>query len=368
MAQSKFQGWVGHDADSVKGRMSWGEFKVKPFEDDDIDVSGASLATHCGAGPIEVSHCGVCGSDLHVLSSGWGPAPYPIVVGHEIVGKVLKVGANVKHVTVGDRVGVGAQVKSCLRDDCPACGHHEENHCANDFVMTYGAKYKNGATVQGGCAKSWRGHSHFAVKIPDNIPSEQAAPMLCGGVTTYSPLKRHGAGPGKTVGVVGIGGLGHFALLWAKALGADRVVAISRGKEKAQDVAALGAVDYIATSESGWETKHANSIDLIVETAGPRPSTPYDGYLNLLSPRGVYVQLGNSGQPLPPINPAPLIVKGVTITGSCIGSPSEIIKMLELASRNDVRAWVQTRPMDEANEAIIDFQAGKPRFRYCLVN
>lgn len=158
------------------------------------------------------------------------------------------------------------------------------------------------------------------------------------------------------------------ALLWAKALGADKIVAISRSRTKEDDSRQLGAADYIATSEAGWETKHANTLDVIIETAGPRTSSPYDGYLSLLRKDGVFIQVGNSGQPLPPINVGPLIVKSINITGSVIGSPKAISEMLELAASLDIRAWVQTRPMKEANNVLLDFEHGKPRYRYCLAN
>ena len=157
-------------------------------------------------------------------------------------------------------------------------------------------------------------------------------------------------------------------MLWASALGAEKIVAISRSRAKEQDARQLGADDFVSTSEANWESRYANKLDVIIETAGPRESSPYDGYLSLLRKDGVFIQVGNSGQPLPRIGVGPFIVKSIKITGSVIGSPSEITDMLELAASRGIRAWVETRPMKEANSALVDFEQGKPRYRYCLVN
>ncbi|KAL9586450.1 MAG: hypothetical protein Q9203_003853 [Teloschistes exilis] len=199
----KFQGWLGHDPSAAEGNMKWEAYEPKKWEETDVD--------------IKITHCGICGSDLHTLRSGWKPTIYPCCVG------------------VGDRVGVGAQSSSCLQPDCEQCTTSTENHCQIANVNTYDDKYPDGSKSYGGYADYWRGPSHFVFKIPDQIASEDAAPMLCGGVTLYSPLKRNGCGPGKKVGIIGLGGLGHFGVLYAKALGADRVVAISRKEEKRED-------------------------------------------------------------------------------------------------------------------------------------
>ena len=212
----KFQGWMGLDKDSYKGNLKYQEYEPKTWTETDID--------------IKISHCGICGSDLHTLRSGWGPTLYPCVVGHEIVGTAVKVGSKAAEggIKVGDRVGVGAQCDSCLKPDCEECSNGLENHCQNAMIGTYNGRWPDGSKSYGGYADYWRGPSHFVVRIPDAIPSDEAAPMLCGGITAFSPLKKNGAGPGKKVGIVGVGGLGHFGLLAAKALGCDKVVAISR--------------------------------------------------------------------------------------------------------------------------------------------
>jgi alcohol dehydrogenase (NADP+) len=215
-------------------------------------------------------------------------------VGHEIVGKAVRVGRNVRHVKVGDRVGVGAQAASCLQQDCPECAGGRENHCRRpEKADTYGSVYPNGrGKSYGGYADYNRTHGHFVVKIPDGLPSEAAAPMLCGGITVFAPLARYGCGPGLAVGIVGVGGLGHFGLLFAKALGADCVVGISRKRSKRDDVLALGADQYIATDEDeDWAQKNYRTLDLIVSTVSSA-KMPLQGYLRMLKVGGKFVQVG----------------------------------------------------------------------------
>jgi alcohol dehydrogenase (NADP+) len=272
-------------------------------------------------------------------------------------------------IKVGDRVGVGAQSSSCLKPDCAECCDNNEQQCQNAMVATYGAKYPGGlGKSYGGYADYWRGPSHFVFKIPEQLSSEEAAPMLCGGVTVFSPLLRNGAGPGKKVGIVGIGGLGHFGVLFAKALGCEEVVAISRTSAKKQDALKMGATDFIATDEDkDWATKHASSLDLIVSTVSS-PKMPLMEYLSLLSVRGQFIQVGAPEDVVPPFNAFALIGKSCKIGGSMIGSPEEIRYMLKLAVEKGVHSWTNKYSLKDANKAIIDFDAGKPRYRFVLVN
>lgn len=194
-----FNGWIGHDANAVHGNMTWGSYTPKPFTDNDVE--------------IEITHCGICGSDEHTMSGGWGAADYPCVVGHEIVGRAVRVGDKAKRergIAVGDRVGVGAQADACLKSSCEACGSNDETHCPH-MVGTYNSKFADGSKSYGGYADYNRTPGHFVVKIPEGIDSADAAPMLCGGVTVFAPLKRYGCGKtAKRVGVIGVGGLGKF--------------------------------------------------------------------------------------------------------------------------------------------------------------
>lgn len=200
-----------------------------------------------------------------------------------------------KHIRVGDRVGVGAQARACLRDDCPECSSGRPNVCGTkgQSVNTFDGVYPDGeGKSYGGYADYNRTNANFVVKIPDGLPSEHAAPMLCGGVTVYAPLKKNGCGPGKTVGIVGVGGLGHFGVLFAKALGADRVVGISRKGEKRDDVLALGADQYIATGEDEkWAKNNRRTLDLIVCTVSSE-KMPLSDYLKLLKAGGTFIQVG----------------------------------------------------------------------------
>ncbi|KAL9621378.1 MAG: hypothetical protein Q9160_004138 [Pyrenula sp. 1 TL-2023] len=351
----KFEGWMGLNGDSAKGNMKWQSYEPKKFEDTDVD--------------IKITHCGICGSDIHTLSAGWGEQDWPVLVGHEIVGTAVRVGPKAEgNIRVGDRVGVGAQSASCLRAECEECSGDMEQHCATKVTNTFGDRYMDGSKSYGGYADYWRGPSHFVFKIPDAIPSEDAAPMMCGGITTYSPLIHNGAGPGKKVGIVGIGGLGHFGLLWAKALGCEKVVAISRSASKKADALKMGADEFIATDDDpDWAKHHSRSLDLIVCTVSS-PKMPLQGYLTLLRTNGSFIQVGAPEDKIPGVSAFDLIVKGVKIGGSAIGSPKEIREMLDLAARKRTQPWIQKRPLSEANQVILDMDKGMARYRYTLVN
>ncbi|RMJ21209.1 alcohol dehydrogenase [Aspergillus sp. HF37] len=353
----KFEGWMGLGPEAAEGKMVWQEFQPKEWEETDVD--------------IKVTHCGICGSDLHTLRSGWRPAMYPCCVGHEIVGIAVRVGSQADgDIHVGDRVGVGAQSESCQgrKGDCEECAAGNESYCGVHMAGTYNSTFLNGGKSYGGYALYNRTPSHFVVKIPAAIPSAEAAPMLCGGITTYSPLRYHGCGPGKRVGIIGVGGLGHYGIMFARALGADRVVAISRKANKRDDALQLGADAYLATDDDpDWAANNARSLDLIICTVSSS-KMPLAQYIQLLRPNGSFTQLGAPEDGALTIPAFALIPKRVTIGGSLIGSPSEIREMLQLAADKGVRSWVQEKPMSEANQAVMDMDAGKARYRYVLVN
>ena len=350
---AQFHGWLGHDNTAAQGNLTWTNFTPKPFNPIDID--------------IKITHCGICGSDIHTLRSGWGSTHYPACVGHEIVGHVVRLGEQVTKLKLGDRVGVGAQAFSCLRKECEECSNGLEQHCTK-MVGTYNGKYPDGTWSMGGYADYVRVPAHFAIKIPSSLKSEHAAPMMCGGITVFSPLVKNGAGPGKRVGIVGLGGLGHFGILFAKALGCEKVVAISRRRNKVEDAKAMGATDYIATSEDDkWARTHSRSLDLIISTVSS-PDMPLESYLRLLRTGGQFIQVGAPEDKLPQIAAFGLIGKGCKIGGSQIGSPGDIEEMLTFAAEKEVKPWVQTRSMKEANRSVVDMEDGKARYRYVLVN
>ncbi|EPS36045.1 hypothetical protein H072_10423 [Dactylellina haptotyla CBS 200.50] len=352
-ARDTFLGWVGKDVTAKDGNLVFEEFEPKRWEETDVD--------------IEVSHCGMCGSDIHTLSGGWHKAEYPYVVGHEIVGRAIRVGSKVTHIKVGDRVGVGAQSDSC--GDCEFCNSDNETVC-DKFVQTFDSTHLNGDRAQGGYADHARVPGAFVINLNPypNIPSELLAPMLCGGITTFTPLKKYGAGPGKKVGIIGLGGLGHFGVMWAKALGADEVVVISRSKSKEADAKALGADRVIATNdEPDWPTKYGSSLDIIVNTADS-PTMPFTDYLRLLRPLGTLVQVGAPDGNMPAWNGSPLFMKNRSIAGSLIGTRVDIREMLQLANDKGVKTWANPFPMAKVNDAIKAFNRSEARYRIVLIN
>ncbi|WVQ81668.1 hypothetical protein IAT38_003793 [Cryptococcus sp. DSM 104549] len=359
MTDYKFEGWAGENKDSVKGNLKWIQYEPKEFAEDDVD--------------LKILYCGICGTDISTLSEGWFPLGelWPQVVGHEIVGEVVRVGSKVTHLKVGDIAGVGAQCDSCR--ECEWCQAGEENYCHGGLTQTYTDKFKRtsiGSKTYGGYANYWRGPSHFTFVIPTGLDPAFAAPMLCGGVTVYTPLKQYGAGTtAKKVGIVGIGGLGHFAVLFAKAMGAE-VTAISHGEGKREDAAKLGADHFLVSGDNAAEAfkGHSRTLDLII-CASNDPNMPMDAYLSLLRPKGNFVLVGAPENGLlAPTTPFTLIMNNVHIGGSLIGSPATIREMLQLAADKQIKPWINKVKMDDVNQAVQDQVAGKSRFRYVLVN
>ncbi|KAK9448911.1 chaperonin 10-like protein [Limtongia smithiae] len=328
------------------------EFTPRAFEDHDVD--------------IEIVACGVCASDVHTISGGWGECPYPLVVGHEIIGKVIKLGDKcTTGLTLGQRVGVGAQAWACLA--CPQCGSDNEVYCPH-LRDTYGSKYPDGTVMQGGYASHARVHEFFVFPIPDSIPTNLAAPMMCAGATTFSPLIRNGAGPGKKVGILGIGGLGHFGIIWAKALGAE-VWAISRSNAKKEDALALGADGYIATAEENWDEAHLRTFDLIVNCANSS-ALDLPKYIDLCKVNGRFICVGlpeGDGFLIKPFN----MMHNAALFGfSHIATRKEILQMLDLAAEKNLKPWVELLPVGEAgcSEALKRCYSHDVRYRFTLTD
>ncbi|KAF1317295.1 Mannitol dehydrogenase, partial [Globisporangium splendens] len=315
---------------------------------------------------IKISHCGICGSDIHSLDSGWGPTTYPCVAGHEIVGHVTVAGKDVKHLAVGDRVGVGAQAWACLNKDgnCRDCADGDDVYCGR-AVYTYNSYYEDGAMAYGGYADYVRVSSHYTFKIPDVIPSDVAAPLLCAGVTVYTPLKTHNVKAGDRVGVIGIGGLGHLALQFIRAVGATPI-AFSRSNNKEQEIRALGAAEFYNLSNEEDAKKSAGTLDLLLITADAT-NMPYNQYMTLLRSRGTCVMLGlpNDGVQFSPFF---VVAQGKKFVGSKMGSIADIKDMLEVAAEKNVRPIIEKLPMSRANEGLQKVRDGKVRYRVVLEN
>jgi alcohol dehydrogenase (NADP+) len=304
----------------------------------------------------------VCRSDLHVLRSEWNQSNYgSLVCGHEIVGHAVRVGDKVKSIKVGDRVGVGASSWSC--GECAACKSDNEQYC-KDQVETYNFFYKQGWPSYGGYANYARVHENFVFPIPDGLDLAIAAPMLCGGLTMYSPLTRAGVTKGSKVGFVGLGGLGHFGVMFAKAMGAE-VTVISHSPRKRDDAMSLGATNFITGNDYDKDPKLIRSLDLII-SANSSLNMQLEKYLTLLKVGGTYVQCGLPDGDLPSINPFTLIMNNVAIRGSNIGSKAEAIEMLQLAKDANVKSWIEIRPMSECSQVVQDLDDGKARYRYVL--
>lgn len=303
---------------------------------------------------VKVTHCGICHSDLHLIDNDWGVSTYPLVPGHEIVGMITSVGKDVRHLKVGDRVGIGWQCGACL--DCEICIHGDENYCASRQATCVGH--------HGGFATAVRSDARFAFKIPATLKSAQTAPLLCGGVTVYGPMKRFGVRPEHKVGVIGIGGLGHLALRFARAFGCE-VTALSSTASKETEAKALGAHRFIVTSDAKAMADAANSLDFIISTVFA--NLDWTHYLNLLKLDGTLHFVGVPSASLE-IPVGSLIGGRRRVSASAIGSRADMLDMLDFAARHDIGAQVEIVPMAEANAAIDKLRQNKARYRMVLAN
>jgi D-arabinose 1-dehydrogenase-like Zn-dependent alcohol dehydrogenase len=309
---------------------------------------------------IDIAFAGICHSDIHQVREEWGSATFPMVPGHEIAGIVSAVGDGVTKHKVGDRVGVGCMVDSC--GECEFCKDGEEQFCAKGAVMTYNGKGYDGEATKGGYAQQVVVSERFAVGIPDGIELDVAAPLLCAGVTVWSPLKRWGAGPGKKVAVIGFGGLGHMAVKIASALGAE-VSVLSRTDSKKDDGAALGAMHYYATGDDGVLASLKGSFDTIINTVSA--DLPMQTYIRLLRPLGV---IANVGLPSGNYDFAPGAVIGGSrvVAGSSIGGIPATQEMLDFCASHGIGATVERISADEVDAAYDRVVAGDVRYRFVI--
>ncbi len=303
---------------------------------------------------IRISHCGVCHSDLHLINNDWGSSKYPFIPGHEIVGTVTAVGTAVLDRVIGDRVGVGWQADSC--GICEWCRQGDEHLCAKSQPTCLGRN--------GGYAESIRVNSKFTIPVPAALESEHVAPLLCGGVTVYSPLRNYGVRPSSRVGVIGIGGLGHMGLQFAKAFGAE-VTAFSTSKDKEAEAKSLGAHHFVNTRDTGALKKLAGSFDFLLSTVSA--DQDWQGYVAALRPKGMFRVVGAPPSPIQ-IQAFSLIGGQKAISGSTSGSPRDLHEMLDVAARHKVKAITECFPMAKANDAVAKVKKNQVRYRAVLAN
>jgi alcohol/geraniol dehydrogenase (NADP+) len=303
---------------------------------------------------VKITHCGVCHSDLHLIDNDWGQSKYPFIPGHEIVGIVTGVGSEVIDRKTGQRVGIGWQADSC--GVCEWCRQGDEHLCASSQPTCVGRN--------GGYADSIRVNARFAIPVPEALESENVAPLLCGGITVYSPLRNLLARPASRVGVIGIGGLGHLGLQFARAFGCE-VTAFSTSKDKEPEALALGAHHFVDTRDNGGLKKAVGSLDLILSTT----STDHDfqSFVAALRPKGTLVILGASPSPLQ-IAGFSLISGQKAVAGSPTGSPRDLYEMLDVAARHNVKAITERFAMKDANKAVERVKKNQVRYRAVLAN
>jgi len=309
---------------------------------------------------IDIKFAGICHSDIHTARSEWGPTTYPIVVGHEIAGIVAEVGAEVTAFGVGDRVGVGCMVDSC--GECEYCARGDEQFCVQGMTGTYAGIGKDGRPTQGGYSQSIVVTERFVVRIPDGLGLDVAAPLLCAGITTYSPLRHWNAGPGKRVAVVGLGGLGHVAVKLAHAMGAE-VTVLSQSLKKQEDGLRLGADAYYATSDPATFTSLASSFDLIINTVSAQ--LDIDAYLSLLAVDGTLVNVGAPEKPLS-LHVFSLIMKRRSYAGSPIGGILQTQEMLDFCAEHGIGAEIETISADKINDAYERVVNSDVRYRFVI--
>ena len=310
---------------------------------------------------IEILFCGVCHSDLHIARNEWGGTQYPCVPGHEIVGRAVKVGRDVKKFKEGDLVAVGCLVDSCRK--CENCQAALEQFCENGAVFTYNSKDQHtGGLTYGGYSKSVVVDQDFVLRISNKLDLASSAPLLCAGITTYSPLRRWKVSKGQKVGVAGLGGLGHMALKFAHAFGAE-VTLFTTSPGKAEDAKRLGAQEVVISKDEEEMKKHANGFDFVIDTV----SANHDlgAYLNLLKRDGVLALVGVPSEPVP-VSAFSLIMPRRQLTGSLIGGIAETQEMLDFCADRGITCDVEKIPMSKINEAYERMLKSDVKYRFVI--
>lgn len=309
---------------------------------------------------VDISHCGVCHSDIHQVRDEWGGATFPMVPGHEIVGTVTAVGAEVQRFRPGERVGVGVFVDSCRA--CEACRAGEEQYCERGMSATYNGLEQDGTTrTFGGYSERIVVDEGYVLRLPDPLPSDGAAPLLCAGITTYSPIRHFGVRAGDRAAVLGLGGLGHMGVKFLVAMGAE-VTVLSHSASKQEDAARLGAIDFVATGSPGALEANAGRFDFILDTVSA--AHDYNAYLNLLRRDGTMVLVG---LPEPaPIHAGVLAGRRRRLAGSNIGGIRETQEMLDFCADKAITADVEVIPIQQVNEAYERTLRSDVRYRFVI--
>jgi uncharacterized zinc-type alcohol dehydrogenase-like protein len=340
---------VGYAAKKAKGPLASYSFKRREPLDHDI--------------VIDIQYCGICHSDIHQVKDEWSGSTFPIVPGHEIAGIVSQVGLKVSHYTVGDRVGVGCFVDSCRR--CSPCCKGLEQYCVEGCSLTYNGVERDGKTpTQGGYSNMIVVDENYVLRIPDKLPLDRAAPLMCAGITLYSPLKHWKAGPGRKVAIIGFGGLGHMGVKIAHALGA-RVTVLSHSLKKLEDAKRMGAHHFYATSDPKTFESLKGYFDLIVNTVSVE--LDLNQYTNLLALDGTMVIVGLPEKEMS-INAFSLINARRSISGSVIGGIMETQEMLDFCNKNNISCDIELIPIQKVNEAYRRVINSDVRYRFVIDN
>lgn len=338
---------IGYAAHASEKPLEPYHFERRALRDEDVS--------------IEILYCGVCHSDLHTAENDWGWTQYPVVPGHEIVGRVLEVGSGVTKYKVGDHVAVGCMVDSCL--SCDQCHQGEEQFCREGMVGTYSGQDRiSGELTQGGYSKHIVVREEFVLRVPKGLDLAKCAPILCAGITTYSPLRTWNVGPGSRVAVIGLGGLGHMAIKIAAAMGAH-VIAISRSDKKKQQVLSYGAKELLVSSDEAAMQAHANQFDLIINTIPVKHD--FTPYMPLLDIDGTQVLVGQVGE-LAESNSVPMLLGRRRVAGSLIGGIAQTQEILDFCALHNILPEVEMIKMDEINDAFDKLKQGDMASRFVI--
>ncbi|KAK1275948.1 putative mannitol dehydrogenase [Acorus gramineus] len=343
----KSYGWAARDSSGV---LSPFNFSRRATGDNDV--------------ALKILYCGICHSDLHAIKNEWGNSVYPIVPGHEIVGLVTEVGPKVKKFKVGDKVGVGCLVGACTNpNSCHSCKDGFENYCL-EMILTYNALYHDGTITYGGYSDWLVVEDRFAVRFPDSVPMDKGAPLLCAGITVYAPLKYFNLNePGKHVGIVGLGGLGHVGVKFAKAFGAKVTVISTSPSKEEEAIKHLGADEFLVSKNDEQMQAAMGTMDGIIDTVSAvHPLLPL---ISLLKSNGKLILVGAPEKPLE-LPVFPLIMGGKVIAGSCIGGIKDTQEMIDFAAEHNITAEVEVIKPDYLNKAMERLAKNDVRYRFVI--